>query len=245
MIPAFGHIRRTLRGAWRWFGIAAAVTFCGTLSIPTLALTGNGRLGHRLFARAWGRFILFWCGVELRVEGLENLDAGRPCVIVANHVSHYGFYAAAAALPLQWRAVIRAEMRRIPLFGYVADRAGHVFIRLGDRARAEADLREGITRFREGYTLLVFPEGRPGPAAGLHRFKRGAFRLAIEAGAPVIPMALEEIYEPGERGAWHAAPLWIRVFIGPAEPTANLDEGDAGPLAEKLASVIAARMRSG
>lgn len=234
--------RRVLRGAWRWFGIAAAVTFCGTLSLPTLLLTGEGRLGHRIFARGWGRFILRWCGVRLEVEGLERLDVRRPCVIAANHVSHYGFYAAAAALPLQWRAVIRAGMRRIPIFGYVGEKAGHIFVRLGDREQARADLQAGIDRLREGYWLLVFPEGRPAAASGLWPFKQGAFRLAIEAGVPVVPLALAESYAPGEGRAWDAAPRVIRVIIGPPVPTIGLQAGDAPALAERVRQEIGGRV---
>lgn len=241
MSPVLGTLLRPVRGAWRWLGIAAAVTVCGTLSLPTLALTGSGRLGHRIFARPWGRFILGWCGVRLRVEGLENLEAARACVIVANHVSHYGFYALAAALPLQWRAVIRAEMRRIPIFGYVGERAGHVFIRLGERRRAEADLRAGIARLRAGYWLLVFPEGRPGSGPAIGRFKPGAFRLAIEAGVPVQPIALEERYAPGEGRRWDAAPRLLTVRIGAAVPTAGLGEADAPALAARVRDDVARR----
>lgn len=236
---------RTIRGLWLWLGIVLAVTFCGTLSLPTLALTGSGRLGHRIFAQGWGRFILWWSGVTLRVEGFDSLERDQPVVIVANHPSHYGFYAIAAALPLQWRAVIRHEMRRIPIFGYVAEKAGHVFVRLGDRDRARADMQAGVERLREGCWLLVFPEGRPSPPEGPRPFKTGAFRLAIDAGAAVLPVALEETYPHGRAPAWHTAPSRLTVRIGKPLETASLSREDARTLAEQARDEILARLSDG
>ena len=245
MKPDFHPLRalwRVIRGLWLWLGIALAVTFCGLLSLPTLALTGSGRMGHRVFAQGWGRFILWWSGVTLRVEGFDSLEGDQSVVIVANHPSHYGFYAIAAAFPLQWRAVIRHEMRRIPIFGYVAEKAGHVFVRLGDRDRTRADMQAGVDRLREGYWLLVFPEGRPSPPEGPRPFKAGAFRLAIDAGAAVLPVALEETYPDGGTPGWYAAPARLTVRIGKPLGTASLTREDARPLAEQARDEIIARL---
>jgi 1-acyl-sn-glycerol-3-phosphate acyltransferase len=169
---------------------------------------------------------------------MENLDGARSAVIVANHASHYAFYALAAALPVQWRAVMRRGMRRIPVFGVVGKLAGHVFIRLGDSALARADLRQATERLREGYWLLVFPEGRPSPAGSVLPFKTGAFRLAIESGTPVLPVALEERYRRGEKRAWDAAPARIALRIGKPIPTAALEDHDAQALAERARTEI-------
>ena len=222
---------RVLRGLWRWFGIVAGVTFCATVSLPTIAITGDGRYGHRLFARRWGRFTLRWCGVRLRVEGMEHLDPRRPAVIVANHASHYAFYAIGAALPVQWRAVIRREMRRIPLFGTLTERAGHVFIRTGDRSQAVEDIRAGSARLLAGYWLLVFPEGRPSPEGATLPFRKGAFRVAIDAGVPILPVAVDERYRPGDGKTWDAAPATIVLRILAPLSTEGLGPADAAALA--------------
>ncbi|MFQ5457315.1 MAG: lysophospholipid acyltransferase family protein [Myxococcota bacterium] len=239
LAAAAACLLRVTRGLWRWLGIALAVTFCATLSLPTLAITGDGRLGHRIFARGWGRFTLWWCGVSLRVEGFPPPAGGPPMVIVANHVSHYGFYAIAAAFPVQWRAVLRREMRRIPVFGYVAAKAGHIFVGLGQRDRAGAAMRAGIDRLREGHWLLVFPEGRPA-AGALFPFRTGAFRLAIEAGAPVLPVALVEIYRTGAHRNWSEAPRCLSVRTGRPIETAGLSPDDAPALAARARSEIVA-----
>jgi 1-acyl-sn-glycerol-3-phosphate acyltransferase len=229
---------RVLRGLWRWFGIVAAVTFCATISLPTIAITGDGRLGHRLFARRWGRFTLRWCGVRLRVEGMEHVDPGRPAVIVANHASHYAFYAIGAALPVQWRAVIRREMRRIPLFGALTERAGHVFIRTGDRTQAVEDIRAGSERLGAGYWLLVFPEGRPSPEVGMLPFRKGAFRVAIDAGVPILPVAVDGRYRPGDGKTWDAAPATLILRILAPLSTEGLGPADAGALASAARAAI-------
>ncbi|OGP81090.1 MAG: hypothetical protein A2Y95_08230 [Deltaproteobacteria bacterium RBG_13_65_10] len=61
-----------------------------------------------------------------------------------------------------------------------------------DTSQAVQDIQAGRDRLRDGYWLLVFPEGRPNPDGKLRPFKKGAFHVAIEAGAPVIPVAVDE-----------------------------------------------------
>jgi 1-acyl-sn-glycerol-3-phosphate acyltransferase len=223
---------------WQWLGIALAVVFFGTISYPTIPFSGDGRLGHRLFARRWGKLILWWCGVRLTARGADSLDAASPAVIVANHSSHYAFYALAAMLPVQWRAVIRREMRRIPIFGHLGEKAGHVFIRLGDTSLAIRDLQPGMERLQAGYWLLVFPEGRPSPAGGIGRFKKGAFRLAIEAGVPVLPISIEEIYAESQGRNWDSAPSRIVLRVLPPIETTNLTINDTGALAMRAQETI-------
>jgi len=231
-------IRRVVRGLWRWLGIVAAVTFCATLSLPTIAITGDGRFGHRIFARGWGRFILRWCGVRLRTEGMEHFDPACPAVIVANHASHYAFYAVAAAFPVQWRAVIRRGMRRIPLFGTLAERAGHVFIRIGDTSQAVEDIRAGTARLTEGHWLLVFPEGRPSPGGEVLPFRKGAFRVAIDAGVPVVPVAVDERYRSDDSKTWDAAPVEMILRVCAPLPVAGLTAQDAEALALRARAAI-------
>jgi 1-acyl-sn-glycerol-3-phosphate acyltransferase len=216
----------------------SAVTFCGALSVPAIAITGDGRLVHRIFARGWGRFILRFCGVRWRAEGIDRFDTAEPAVLVANHASHYAFYAIAAAFPVQWRAVMRRGMRRIPLFGYVGERAGHVFIRLGDASQVVEDIRAGGDRLREGYWLVVFPEGRPSPPRTILPFKRGAFRVAIDARAPIVPVAFEERYAEGDGRSWDAAPRELIMRIGDRIETKGLAPGDAAALAARARAAI-------
>lgn len=223
------------------------------IAIPSallvLVLPNGGTLGHALFARFWGRVTLLGCGVPWSVEGADLLDPGRAYVFVANHASEFDFYALSAALPFQWRALMRPGLGRIPGYGWIARRTGHVFIRLGDpdpRSRAYA---ECLAQLRRGHSLLVFPEGRRPRPGTVAPFKRGAFAIAVAAGAPVVPVAVEEIHAAPPRaflgrGLGHRVRR-LRVVVTPPIETKDLGSADAGTLAERArAAVLSAHVEA-
>jgi ribosomal protein L11 methyltransferase len=161
-------------------------------SVLVTLVTGSHRVGHRLHARIWGRLILATCGVRLRVYELERLERGRAYVLMANHGSHFDGFAIAAALPLQWRAVLDAWVRRIPVFGWIGMLAGHVFLERGCSPAAIATLNRAIHQLHGGISVLIFPEGAFNDTGVLRPFKRGGFHLAVRAAVPIVPLTVVE-----------------------------------------------------
>lgn len=230
---------------WR----AAVIAFWHVvIALPSAALVAlhprGGEIGHALFARFWGRVTLRMCGVPWTLEGLGGLERGRAYVFVANHSSEFDFYALSAALPFQWRALMRPGLGRIPGYGWIARRTGHVFISLKEpntRGRAFAAALEQLSR---GRSLLVFPEGRrPAPGA-LLPFKTGGLLLAIHAGVPAVPISVREALAAPPKAVFGRGlgrrVRRLEVKIGAPIPTAGLTKEDAPRLAEALRGRIAA-----
>jgi 1-acyl-sn-glycerol-3-phosphate acyltransferase len=219
--------RLYLAGVYAAVGLWTLVVFPSSL-VVTLA-TGSHRLGHRLHARFWGRMILRTCGVRLRVHGLDRLARDRSYVFMATHGSHFDGYAIAAALPHQWRAVLDAWIRRVPVFGWIGVLAGHVFL---DRARAATAI-EGLERaaetIRGGISVLIFPEGTFREDAQLRPLKRGGFHLALRAGVPIVPLTIVE------RTAGTARVVRaIDLYIGAPIETAGLGDEAIPALVEQV-----------
>ncbi len=166
----------------------------------------------------WGRQLCRVAGVRVVPHGLESLGDGRACVLVANHVSWLDVLALGAVLP-RMNFVAKAELRRIPLFGAAAERAGQIFIERAQRKAAFAAYQQAAERVRAGATVIVFPEGTRGSTYALRPFKKGPFVLAIAAGVPIIPVYIHGALEVQPSGSWRLHAGEIHVHFLPAIPT--------------------------
>jgi len=137
---------------------------------------------------AWGhrssRMILRRMGMELRVEG--GAPAGG--LIVANHLSYFDILMFSAAVPCVF--VAKSEVRRWPLFGFMAELAGTIFIERGRAASAAMVAEQMAARLCEGVCVVLFPEGTSSDGSALGRFHTWLFEPAVECGSAVTAAAI-------------------------------------------------------
>lgn len=160
----------------------------GALSILSSVVDRRGYLAHAC-ARAWSWLILKTTRVQVTVEGLERVTPGTTYVFVANHQSHYDTPVVFTALPFQLRIIAKESLARFPVLGWHLKRGGHLFV---DRDHPD---RAGILhRWRAlvstGLSLIIYAEGTRSPDGRVARFKAGSFLLAMQAGLPVVPIAI-------------------------------------------------------
>lgn len=156
--------------------------------------------GHWHLRRYWSGSILAGCGIRHRATGTEQLDARKTYVFVSNHCSEWDWYLFTHHVPINWRAVIRADLRRFPFTGPMAARLEQIFL------SPKADTEELIALCRPhlalGRSILMYPEGKRPPPGELAPFRPGAFVLAARTGTPVVPVSVMEDPPAGARGPW-------------------------------------------
>lgn len=141
--------------------------------------------------RMWSRALLRAAGVRVLVEHEEAIDHTRPQILVANHTSWFDVLALAAILPGRYLFVAKKEVRKAPFLGRAAEVCGHIYIDRSDHQSALRSLEEAKEKLaREKPTVIMFPEGTRSETGQLQRFKKGAFVMAIETGAEIIPAAI-------------------------------------------------------
>jgi 1-acyl-sn-glycerol-3-phosphate acyltransferase len=176
---------------WAFAILTMPVLFLGALAVflATVAFDRR-RLAVHLYSCFWGSFYV-WMNPLWRVafEGRERLPWGGPAVLVANHLSLldilvlYGLFR-----PFKW--VSKAELFRVPVVGWNMRLNDYVPLRRGDRDSIRAMMDHCRRHLEAGAPVLIFPEGTRSPDGRLQAFRDGAFRLALGAGVPVIPIAL-------------------------------------------------------
>jgi 1-acyl-sn-glycerol-3-phosphate acyltransferase len=191
----------------------------------------------------WSARTFLWAaGVEVTFEGLENLRGKGPRVLVANHESWYDVFALSGLLPAEYRFAIKKELEDVPVWGRAWRSCGHISVDRQNSQSAIRSLERARTMSEAGEDLLitVFPEGTRSRDGALLPFKKGAFVLALQLGAPVIPVAVLGGRQIMTKGDWRIRKGPMRVVIGEPIPVAELDFKDRGALARRSREAIAA-----
>ena len=190
--------------------IALYTITLGTLSLLSVVIDRRGHLAHAC-ARTWARLILWTTGVTVDVRGLEQLTPGTPYLFLANHQSIYDIPVLFWHLPYQVRILAKASLGRFPFLGGHLRRSGHVLV---DRSKPGSStmlqIKELIT---QGVSLLVFPEGTRSADGRVARFRAGIVMLAIEAGLPIVPVAVEGTRHVMLKGRLMTCPGHVRVRV--------------------------------
>jgi 1-acyl-sn-glycerol-3-phosphate acyltransferase len=118
--------------------------------------------------------------------------------------------------------------------GTVFDVGGFVPIDRADRDKAMASIDRGAASLRAGHSFLIFPEGTRSRTGHLLPFKKGGFIMAIEAQAPVVPVAVQGGRAAMKKGSAFVRPVRVSVRIGEPIPTAGLTVNDRDALIEKV-----------
>jgi len=150
----------------------------------------KGRRVHAYCAVPWAKSILRVCGVRVDVQGLENLEPEVPRIYMANHQSYFDIFALLANLPVQFKFILKEELMKIPFLGPAMRKARYVGIPREDPRKAVKSMNEAADRFREGSSILIFPEGTRSPDGKLQAFKPGGFHLALKIKGDIVPVSL-------------------------------------------------------
>ena len=180
---------RTALGLLRFVGCWVTAIVFATCELFVIAF----RLGDRVFhavARGWAHTTLRISGVRVRVKGLEVVDFTRNYVYVSNHASMFDIPAILSAIPDQIRIVYKKELHWIPIFGWGLKFGSYIAIDRSRGADAMKSLEEAIGKIQDGASVLLYAEGTRTQDGKLQPFKRGAFNLAVKAGAPVVPLTV-------------------------------------------------------
>ena len=208
----------------------------GTLSLLSVLVDRQGHLAHRC-ARAWAWLILKTTGVRVTPEGLDALPRDTPYLFLSNHQSIYDIPVLFWYLPYQVRILAKASLGRFPFLGWHLRRSGHVLV---DRsAPGNSTMLQIKELMRRRVSLLVFPEGTRSADGRVARFRAGIVLLAIEAGLPIVPVAVEGTRHVMLKGRLMTCPGNVRLRVLPPVATVGLETSRA----RELAGVIERQVR--
>lgn len=239
----YPHVFWRVRSVFAIVLVVLSVIFWASLMVILVTL-GLRRHSQTWMLRAWNLWVLWIFGIRVKVEGLENYDSNRACLVVTNHQSLFDIPAAFYALSGHIRMVAKQELFSIPFFGWAINRTEFVPVDRGNRtsgARASKMIGE---RIRSGLQVWVAPEGSRSDGSTIMSFKKGSFAVAIDAQIPVQPIVVMNAWKVCPKSELLVRPgLEITVKILPTVPTEGLKIEDRADLAVKVHGLMLAVYR--
>ena len=138
----------------------------------------------------WAKLIGFITPMRVSVKGREHVDPKKSYVIVSNHQSHYDVFVLYGWLGIDFKWVMKKELRKLPALGVACEKMGHIYIDRSNHETAIASLEEAKRKIVNGTSILFFPEGTRKNAKELGTFKKGAFVMAQDLGLPILPITI-------------------------------------------------------
>jgi 1-acyl-sn-glycerol-3-phosphate acyltransferase len=212
------------------------------VSAPTVSDALRGRLTREVCderLETWASRVVRNAEIVLTVHGREHLAPGQAYVLMSNHQSHMDVPVLYHVLGANLRMIAKKELFELPLFGRAMREAGFVEVDRKNRQRAIASLETAKEHLAAGTHIWVAPEGTRSKTGELLPFKKGGFVLAIDTGAPVLPITIvgtrEILRAKGVRSRRGAE---VNVTLHPPIDTSRFAGKDRKAARDALASEV-------
>ena len=220
--------------------LALYAVFVGLPVMLYTLLTGSKETLFRM-----GQFCGVWTlrvgGVTTRAEGLENIPAGT-CLFAANHASNTDPPAIVGVIPRRVAILLKKSLLSIPIIGPAFRMGGFIAIDRENAEEALGSINLAVQSAKEGLSFLAFPEGTRSRDGRLQPFKHGVFRMAIQAGIPVVPVACAGAHRILPRNSLRIKRGEMVVRFCPPIEVAAYKPADRGELARRVHAAIAAAL---
>lgn len=142
-------------------------------------------------AHLFGRYITPLLGVKVETRTLPGIKNFGSCVYIANHQNNYDVLVAAMIVQLKTVTVGKRSLAWIPFFGQLYWLAGNILLNRDNKSKANKTIALIVDQMQtKGISIWMFPEGTRSKGRGLLPFKTGAFKAAIAAGVPIVPICV-------------------------------------------------------
>jgi 1-acyl-sn-glycerol-3-phosphate acyltransferase len=164
-------------------------------------------------------------------------DPRRPFVVVSNHES-FADILLISHLPWEMKWLSKAELFRIPIMGWMMWLVGDIPVKRGFGPSAVEAMERCRKALDNRVSVMIFPEGTRSKTAELLPFKDGAFRLAIEAGVPILPLAVSGTATALRKHDWRFGRSDAEVRVLEPVETAGLSLSDVPELKARVRQTI-------
>ena len=238
----YNSIMKTFRNADFLLKVAASARIQGyhKRQVEAAKATGDPEAERRAIINAESEWIeLVTKSMDLRfdVRGREIIP-DRGCVYIANHQSYFDVMALLTALKgHQFSFIAKDDFDKVPLLSAWVLRSRGLFIHRGDARESLKTIQKGAEYVKDGFSIVIFPEGTRSRGPEMAEFKPGSFKLATKAKAPVVPITIDGTYRYFEEDGFRKGQRAI-VTIHPPIETEGMSRTEQAELHDRVWNII-------
>lgn len=189
-----------------------------------------------LTSKKWAMNILKMSGAKLNIVGKENLPEGN-IIVVSNHQGNFDTMALIIAIDKMLGFISKKEMGKIPLISAWMRELNCVFLDRDNPRDAIKTFNDAAENLKNGYSMVIFPEGTRSKGGEFGEFKKGSLKLATKVpSVPIVPVAIEGSYKVFERAS--SEDLEIKLIICKPIYLEKLSKEEKANLAEYCKEII-------
>lgn len=185
----------------------------------------------------WANFIVNGIGIKVNKKGLENVPDG-PCLFVGNHQGLLDVPVIVSSLDRYVGFVAKKEMLKLKILTYWMKQMKCVFMDRENIRAAIKTINEGVDNLKNGYSMLIFPEGTRSRGGNLGEFKKGSMKLGIKAGVPIVPIAIDGTYKVREANGGKIKPADVDLIVCHPIYPKELSKEEQNNLSETIKGII-------
>lgn len=194
------------------------------------------KLVHK-FVMHWSQSILKAVGVKVNIRGIENIPEGT-CVFVSNHQGNFDFLVILANIDKSIGFLAKTEILKLKIVSGWMKKMHCVFINRNDVRDSLKAINQGVENVKNGYSMVIFPEGTRSKSSELGEFKKGALKLATKTAAPIVPIVLDGTYRMFEDGNGKLKAGTVEMSILKPIDINEMDRKQKAELSESLRDKI-------
>lgn len=228
-----------LRYWWAWISASVLLLFVAAPFLPILWIINRRRWLYPICL--WGGKVwLDSCGAKVIVKGKENLDPDENYIFISNHRSYLDTATLFVYTGRRIGLVAKKELLKVPVLGQGMNFVNIIAIDRSNPEKARLSLEKAKSVIDKGYSFGIFAEGTRAMPGELLPFKKGAFHLAMQTGAQIVPVAIKNTDWMMGKKTGLLFPGTIEMTLFPPIETRGLDEEkDLIMLLEKTRGMIA------
>ena len=234
-------MKRILIFLYQWI-ILVPIFFVLTIITTSIMIVFSSIFGNKFWGyyppKWWARVTCWLSLCRVKTRGHENLDKNTSYVFIANHQGAYDIFLTYGFLNQNIKWVQKASLRKVPFAGKASEIAGHVFVDNTSIASRRDTIIKAKKEIVGGVSMMMFPEGSRTKNGSLSPFRRGAYRIAMDMGLPIVPITINGPYDVLKVHSMKLTPGKLELIIHKPIPTAHLEQKDLRALMDQTKEII-------
>lgn len=221
---------------WRLFALQPSL-----FRVKALDRAGNIAERDELVAnkaREWAKSLVLLSGCKIKVTGEEHIPKDEAVLFVSNHQGNFDIPILLGFIKKSKAFVAKNELRKFPIVSTWMEYMNCIFMARDNPRESIKAINHGAEILKEGYSLVIFPEGTRSKDGTLGVFKPGALKLATKSGVCIVPVTIKGSNKIMQKGSFIIKPAQVEVIISPAIKMENGVDKDTKSLTENARNII-------